>query len=75
MKGDYLLVAGVRVVTDVFWEDRADQRFHLLRVNIGRGALSFLLHAHIVKDLQKQIQGQKGPTFQFQFTHHICVIL
>ena len=53
------MVAGVRVVTDVFWEDRAYQLLHLLREDVGRGALSFLLHAHIVKDLQKIDTGTK----------------
>ena len=62
----HLWVAGVRVVTDVFWEHRADQRLHLRRVNVGRRAPSFLLHTHIVKDLQKKkIQGQKGSLFHY----------
>ena len=52
MRAAHLWVAGVRVVTDVFWEDRADECLHLLRVNVGRMAPSFLLHTHIVKDLQ-----------------------
>ena len=67
----HLWVAGVRVVTDVFWEHRADQRLHLRRVNVGRRAPSFLLHTHIVKDLQKKKDTGTKRFFISLFCHRL----